>query len=66
MTNCPFCDGENIEGADQCRHCEQPLEFLSQRVPQAVQREIARPAILFRKPIELPTQHVQLPREGHL
>ncbi len=27
--NCPFCGGDNIEGADQCMHCEQPLDFLS-------------------------------------
>ena len=25
MTVCPFCDYENIEGADVCQNCQQPL-----------------------------------------
>jgi predicted transcriptional regulator len=29
MLICPFCGEENIEGADTCDACQQPLEFLS-------------------------------------
>jgi CBS domain-containing protein len=33
MIVCPHCDSENIEGADECEHCNQPLTELSIRVP---------------------------------
>lgn len=33
MTICPYCHAENIEGADQCAECSQPLVDLSLRVP---------------------------------
>jgi len=33
MIVCPFCDTENIEGADQCEQCHQPLTEMSIRVP---------------------------------
>lgn len=26
---CPFCDEQNIDGADTCEHCHQSLSFLS-------------------------------------
>ena len=26
MINCPYCDHENIEGADECDECGQPLD----------------------------------------
>jgi CBS domain-containing protein len=29
MMICPFCKAENIDGVDECEHCQQPLEFLS-------------------------------------
>src|SRR6185369_3070084 len=29
MVICPFCKAENIDGVDECEHCQQPLEFLS-------------------------------------
>ena len=41
--NCPFCGCENIPGSDQCQHCEQPLDFLSARLPQSdVERGLLR------------------------
>lgn len=33
MIVCPYCETENIEGADTCEHCHQPLTDLSIRVP---------------------------------
>ena len=34
--NCPFCDFVNIEGADVCEQCGQPLTDLHLRDPQTV------------------------------
>ncbi|MEX0714021.1 MAG: CBS domain-containing protein [Pirellulales bacterium] len=33
MLICPFCGDENIDGADVCEQCQQPLEFLSKPRP---------------------------------
>jgi CBS domain-containing protein len=33
MIVCPYCDSENMEGADTCADCEAPLAHLSIRVP---------------------------------
>jgi CBS domain-containing protein len=33
MIVCPYCNAENIEGADECAECNQPLTELSMRVP---------------------------------
>jgi CBS domain-containing protein len=33
MILCPYCDAENIEGADTCAECEASLTDLSVRVP---------------------------------
>jgi CBS domain-containing protein len=33
MIICPFCEAENIEGADECEQCQQPLTEMSIRVP---------------------------------
>jgi CBS domain-containing protein len=33
MINCPFCGEENIDGADNCEQCQQPLDFLSKPQP---------------------------------
>lgn len=35
MIICPFCDSENIEGADECEQCQQPLTEMSIRVPSS-------------------------------
>ena len=39
MTACPYCDFENIEGADQCEHCQLPLHDEDLREPGV---EVAR------------------------
>jgi CBS domain-containing protein len=33
MIICPYCQAENIEGADECGDCNQPLTEMSIRVP---------------------------------
>ena len=33
MLICPYCHAENIEGADECEQCNQPLNEMSLRVP---------------------------------
>lgn len=30
---CPYCDAENIEGADECESCGEALGHLSRRIP---------------------------------
>lgn len=29
MAICPFCHEQNIDGADECEHCQQPIGFLT-------------------------------------
>src|SRR5438046_1692533 len=46
MIICPYCDAENIEGADECAECNQPLSELSIRVPtSSVEAELMRDRI---------------------
>jgi CBS domain-containing protein len=33
MPTCPFCGHRNIEGADVCDDCQEPLEFLTRPTP---------------------------------
>ena len=33
MINCPFCGHKNIEGADSCERCQEPIDFLSRPQP---------------------------------
>jgi CBS domain-containing protein len=33
MIICPYCEAENIEGADECERCGEALTYLSVRVP---------------------------------
>jgi len=35
MILCPYCDAENIEGADTCAECEASLTDLSVRIPSS-------------------------------
>jgi CBS domain-containing protein len=35
MILCPYCDAENIEGADVCAECELPLADLSLKAPSS-------------------------------
>jgi methionyl-tRNA synthetase len=30
---CPYCEAENIEGADECEACGEALTELSRRIP---------------------------------
>jgi CBS domain-containing protein len=46
MILCPYCDAENIEGADVCEQCELPLTDLSLRAPaNEVERGLLRDRI---------------------
>jgi CBS domain-containing protein len=35
MVMCPYCGDENIDGADLCEQCQQPLDYLSKRTPNS-------------------------------
>jgi CBS domain-containing protein len=51
MILCPYCDAENIEGADVCAACELPLTDLSLRAPATdVERGLLRDRIESLKP----------------
>jgi CBS domain-containing protein len=46
MILCPYCQAENIEGADECVECNQPLAELSVRVPaSSVEADLLRDRI---------------------
>ena len=46
MIACPYCHAENIEGADDCEQCNQPLNELSVRVPTStVEADLLRDRI---------------------
>lgn len=46
MILCPFCEAENIEGADECERCNQPLTELSIRTPaSSVEEDLLRDRI---------------------
>jgi CBS domain-containing protein len=46
MIICPCCQAENIEGADECGECNQPLSELSIRVPAtSVEADLLRDRI---------------------
>ena len=43
MIICPYCQAENIEGADECGDCNQPLSEMSIRVPaSSVEADLLR------------------------
>jgi CBS domain-containing protein len=43
---CPYCDAENIEGADECEACGEALTDLSRRVPtSSVEADLLRDRI---------------------
>jgi CBS domain-containing protein len=51
MTICPYCDYENIEGADICEECEQPLSHLHLPAPAtAVERRLLKDRIRLLEP----------------
>lgn len=46
MIVCPYCEAENIEGADECEACNAPLTDLSVRVPTtSVEADLLRDRI---------------------
>ena len=46
MIICPYCHAENIEGADECGECSQPLTEMSIRVPAtSVEADLLRDRI---------------------
>lgn len=43
MTECPYCGVDNIDGADHCEECQQPLDFLSKpRASTPIERSLAK------------------------
>ncbi|HMP07622.1 MAG TPA: CBS domain-containing protein [Lacipirellulaceae bacterium] len=51
MILCPYCDAENIEGADVCDQCQVPLTDLSLRPPATdVERGLLRDRIAALEP----------------
>lgn len=62
MNACPFCGHENIPGADECSHCQQPLVFLSK--PQArtpLERSILKDRVSVLNPREPMLVHRDVP-----
>jgi CBS domain-containing protein len=46
MIVCPYCQAENIEGADECAECNEPLVDLSVRIPAtSVEADLLRDRI---------------------
>jgi CBS domain-containing protein len=46
MTLCPYCEAENIEGADECGKCGAALAHLSRRIPaSSVEADLLRDRI---------------------
>lgn len=46
MLICPYCQAENIEGADECSECSQPLTEMGVRVPTtSVEADLMRDRI---------------------
>lgn len=46
MTECPYCGVENIDGADHCEECQQPLDHLSKPRPAtALERSLTKDRI---------------------
>ena len=59
MSTCPLCDFKNLEGADLCEQCEQPLSDLSRRTPEtAVERGLIKDRIdaFFLNLMKLPAE----------
>src|SRR3954470_21278451 len=43
---CPYCEAENIEGADECASCGEGLSHLSRRIPaSSVEADLLRDRI---------------------
>jgi predicted transcriptional regulator len=55
MVICPFCKEENIDGADECEQCQQPLGFLSKpRTSSTIEHSLIKDRVYMlapRKPL---------------
>jgi predicted transcriptional regulator len=55
MVICPFCKEENIDGADECEQCHQPIEFLTKpRASSPIEHSILKGRVSMlgpRKPL---------------
>jgi CBS domain-containing protein len=46
MILCPYCEAENLEGADECQACGEALQHLSRRIPaSSVEADLLRDRI---------------------
>lgn len=46
MILCPYCEAENLEGADDCQACGEALQHLSRRIPaSSVEADLLRDRI---------------------
>jgi CBS domain-containing protein len=51
MITCPFCNEQNIDGADECVECGQPLEFLSKPKPSSsLERSLVKDRVFMLGP----------------
>ncbi|HVW39356.1 MAG TPA: CBS domain-containing protein [Pirellulales bacterium] len=51
MLLCPYCGEENIDGADVCDDCHQPLEFLSKPRPaSSIERSLLKDRVSMLSP----------------
>lgn len=51
MTECPYCGVENIDGADHCEECQQPLDYMSKpRAANAIERSLMKDRVSSLKP----------------
>ena len=51
MIECPYCGVENIDGADHCDECQQPLDYLSKPRPAtAIERSLAKDRVSLLRP----------------
>lgn len=55
MVACPSCGAENIDGADVCQHCQQPLDYLTRpRAETPVEKSLMRQTVgslVHRQPV---------------
>ncbi len=51
MLTCPFCGVENIDGADVCDECQQPIDFLSRpHAHSPTERSLLRGTVSMLRP----------------
>jgi len=51
MVICPFCKEENIDGADECEQCHQPIEFLTKpRASSSIEHSLIKDRVYMLAP----------------